>query len=311
GTRPGYPRRARPAGRSPPGAAAGFAAAGAAAHRSRPPVEGWPGSRRQRARPGGADHAVRPAVAASRPAPGRWGAGGEDADRGRRRAGAAGAGAGPRLRSGLGETLRRRVRRRRRRAGRAGPGRRAAPGPGHGRGVRTQCRRARDRGDARRRPPRRAGGVLRGRRRPARRRRTHGRAAAAPASGAGTGCMSTVLRVSRIGRVLLRYRLDSLLEGSPAERSLRLMRPFVPRASSEVQAMPRGARLRLALQELGPLFVKFGQILSTRRDLVPPDIAQELALLQDQVAPFDGDTARALVEQALERSIDEAFASFD
>ena len=123
--------------------------------------------------------------------------------------------------------------------------------------------------------------------------------------------MSALLRASRIGRVLLRYRLDSLLEGSSAERWLRLMRPFVPRASAEVQAMPRGARLRLALQELGPLFVKFGQILSTRRDVVPPDIAEELALLQDQVAPFDGEVARTLVEQALERRIDEAFASFD
>ena len=123
--------------------------------------------------------------------------------------------------------------------------------------------------------------------------------------------MSTLLRVSRIGRVMLRYRLDALLEGSPAERWLKLMRPFVPRASSQVQAMPRGARLRLALQELGPLFVKFGQILSTRRDLVPPDIAEELALLQDQVAPFDGQAARALVEQALERSIGEAFVDFD
>src|SRR5690554_6824976 len=123
--------------------------------------------------------------------------------------------------------------------------------------------------------------------------------------------MSTLLRVSRIGRVLLRYRLDSLLEGFPAERWLKLMRPFVPRASAGVQAMPRGARLRLALQELGPLFVKFGQILSTRRDLVPPDIAGELAMLQDQVAPFDGNTARALVEQGLGRTIGEAFASFE
>ena len=75
--------------------------------------------------------------------------------------------------------------------------------------------------------------------------------------------------------------------------------------------MPRGARLRLALQELGPIFVKFGQILSTRRDLVPPDIADELTLLQDRVAPFDGETARTLVEQALGRDIAEAFATFD
>ena len=100
--------------------------------------------------------------------------------------------------------------------------------------------------------------------------------------------MKSVLRACRIGRVLLRYRLDDLLEGTPVERWLRLARPFVPRASAEIAAQPLGARLRLALQELGPIFVKFGQILSTRRDLIPPDIAEELTLLQDRVAPFDG-----------------------
>jgi ubiquinone biosynthesis protein len=123
--------------------------------------------------------------------------------------------------------------------------------------------------------------------------------------------MSAVLRASRIGRVLIRYRLDALLEDTPAERWLKLARPLVPRASREVEAMPRGARLRLALQELGPIFVKFGQILSTRRDLVPPDIAQELSLLQDRVKPFDGDLARSLVEAALGQDIREAFEHFD
>lgn len=123
--------------------------------------------------------------------------------------------------------------------------------------------------------------------------------------------MSSLLRAGRIGRVLLRYRLDDLLDGTPAERWLRLMRPFVPRASQEIAAMPRGARLRMALQELGPIFVKFGQILSTRRDLVPPDVAVELSLLQDRVAPFDGQAARAIVEQALGRPIVDAFAHFD
>lgn len=123
--------------------------------------------------------------------------------------------------------------------------------------------------------------------------------------------MSSLLRAGRIGRVLLRYRLDDLLDGTPAERWLRLMRPFVPRASQEIAAMPRGARLRMALQELGPIFVKFGQILSTRRDLVPPDVAVELSLLQDRVAPFDGQAARAIVEQALGRPIAEAFDDFD
>ena len=120
-----------------------------------------------------------------------------------------------------------------------------------------------------------------------------------------------MLRAMRIGRVLLKYRLDDLLDGTPAERWLKLMRPFVPRASAQVASLPRGARLRLALQDLGPIFVKFGQILSTRRDLVPPDIAEELTHLQDRVAPFDGEQARAMVEQALGRGIAEAYASFD
>ncbi|WP_330947844.1 ubiquinone biosynthesis regulatory protein kinase UbiB [Thermomonas sp. LB-4] len=123
--------------------------------------------------------------------------------------------------------------------------------------------------------------------------------------------MKSALRAWKIGRVLLRYRLDDLLDGTPAERWLRLMRPFVPRASREVATQSRGARLRLALQELGPIFVKFGQILSTRRDLVPPDIAEELTLLQDRVAPFDGVQARALVEAALGRGITDAYAAFD
>ena len=118
-------------------------------------------------------------------------------------------------------------------------------------------------------------------------------------------------RAWRIGRVLLRYRLDSLLDGTPAERWLNLARPFVPGASNEIAALPRGARLRLALQELGPIFVKFGQILSTRRDLIPHDIADELTLLQDRVKPFDGQQARAIIEQTLGQPIDTLFADFD
>ncbi len=123
--------------------------------------------------------------------------------------------------------------------------------------------------------------------------------------------MKAAFRALRIGRVLLRYRLDDLLDDTPAERWLKLMRPFVPRASQAIAAQSRGARLRLALQELGPIFVKFGQILSTRRDLVPPDVAIELSLLQDRVAPFDGQAARAIVERSLGRSIAEAFESFE
>src|SRR5690606_542155 len=87
--------------------------------------------------------------------------------------------------------------------------------------------------------------------------------------------------------------------------------PFVPAASAEVGALSRGARLRLALQALGPLFVKFGQILSTRRDLLPPDLADELSLLQDQVAPFPGSEAIAMVERELGAPLSTLFARFD
>ncbi|HEY0333375.1 MAG TPA: ubiquinone biosynthesis regulatory protein kinase UbiB [Stenotrophomonas sp.] len=123
--------------------------------------------------------------------------------------------------------------------------------------------------------------------------------------------MKAVFRATRIGRMVLRYRLDDLLEGTVAESWLRLAKPFVPRAPAAIAVQSRGARLRLALQELGPIFVKFGQILSTRRDLVPADVADELTLLQDRVKPFDGQAARAIVEKALGRPVEVAFASFD
>src|SRR3546814_3221852 len=80
--------------------------------------------------------------------------------------------------------------------------------------------------------------------------------------------------------------------------------------SSDLADASRGERLRLALQELGPLFVKFGQVLSTRRDLLPPDIADALALLQDRVAPFPGEQAEAEVEAALGKPVAELFARF-
>jgi len=74
---------------------------------------------------------------------------------------------------------------------------------------------------------------------------------------------------------------------------------------------PRGERLRMALEELGPVFVKLGQALSTRPDLLPEDIAAELTRLQDKVPPFDPETSRRIVEKALERTVVEAFASFE
>jgi ubiquinone biosynthesis protein len=123
--------------------------------------------------------------------------------------------------------------------------------------------------------------------------------------------MNAVLRSARIFRVLLRYRLDSLLDETRLARYAALLKPFVPRASAEIAALNRGARLRLALQELGPIFVKFGQILSTRRDLLPLDLAEELSLLQDHVQPFPGEQAQAIIEQQLGGPIADRFAEFD
>ena len=122
--------------------------------------------------------------------------------------------------------------------------------------------------------------------------------------------MSSAFRAVRIARVLLKHRLGALLENTSLGRWLWLLRPFTPTPNDEAE-FPRGKRLRLALQELGPIFVKFGQVLSTRRDLLPADVADELNLLRDQVAPFAGQIAREAIERSLNKPIGELFASFD
>jgi ubiquinone biosynthesis protein len=83
------------------------------------------------------------------------------------------------------------------------------------------------------------------------------------------------------------------------------------RRQARLDAIPRGARLRLALEALGPIFVKFGQVLSTRRDLLPADVADELALLQDRVPPFPSAQAIAEIERGLGRSVASLFAEFE
>jgi ubiquinone biosynthesis protein len=118
-------------------------------------------------------------------------------------------------------------------------------------------------------------------------------------------------RLFFIARVLLRYRLDEFLDAIRLFRWVKPLRSLIARPPADIARMSLGARLRSALQELGPIFVKFGQILSTRRDLMPPDIADELALLQDRVAPFDGREAVAAVEAALGAPIAERYTSFD
>ena len=122
--------------------------------------------------------------------------------------------------------------------------------------------------------------------------------------------MRSAFRALRIARVLHKHRLDALLESTAFGKWLWLLRPFTPTARAEAD-FPRGKRLRLALQELGPIFVKFGQVLSTRRDLLPPDVADELNLLRDQVAPFPGAVARKAIEDALGKPVSELYADFD
>lgn len=118
-------------------------------------------------------------------------------------------------------------------------------------------------------------------------------------------------RVLRIGALLVRYRLDDLIDAPRLKRPLKWLRAVLPGPGPEIAALPRGNRLTLALTELGPIFVKAGQILSTRRDLLPADVADELASLQDRVTPFDGALARAAVETALGAPVTTLFARFD
>lgn len=122
-----------------------------------------------------------------------------------------------------------------------------------------------------------------------------------------------VRRLLRIQRVVIRYRLDDLLFDLPLPwflLAVRFLLPWrwLPRKPLELN---RGARLRLALQDLGPIFIKFGQILSTRRDLLPEDIADELMLLQDRVPPFDSQVSIKLIEEQLGKKISEVFSRFD
>jgi len=123
--------------------------------------------------------------------------------------------------------------------------------------------------------------------------------------------LKIVPRLLRVASVLLAYRLDDLVDAAHLFRPLKLLRPLLARPRVNVRELPRGERLRLALTELGPIFVKAGQVLSTRRDLIPLDIADELSLLQDQVAPFAGSEARAIVESELKFPIGHLYARFD
>lgn len=122
--------------------------------------------------------------------------------------------------------------------------------------------------------------------------------------------ISRLIRLTQISFILFRYSLDELVF------SLHFFRPFrffiylnpYRRANKKT---PRGERIRLALEDLGPIFVKFGQTLSTRRDFIPIDVADELAKLQDRVPPFPGEDAKSIIEAHIRKPITEAFSEFN
>lgn len=119
----------------------------------------------------------------------------------------------------------------------------------------------------------------------------------------------TLFRVLAIQRVLVKYGLDDIIKETHLLRPLRYFFYLAPRRRDS--SAPLGERIRLALEELGPIFVKFGQAISTRRDLLPADIADELAKLQDAVPPFPADEAIGIINDAYGKSVDEVFARFD
>jgi len=121
--------------------------------------------------------------------------------------------------------------------------------------------------------------------------------------------MTRLFRGAFIVWIVFRYGLDELLLTSFRSPWLKMLARVIS-FGRQLDA-PRGQRLRQALERLGPIFVKFGQVLSTRRDLLAPDIADELAMLQDRVPPFESSVAVATIERAFGKSVDEIFVSFE
>src|ERR1700730_8589973 len=118
-------------------------------------------------------------------------------------------------------------------------------------------------------------------------------------------------RLLQIQRALVRHGLDDFVRATHLYRPFRFLVYLSPWTWFQRSIGTRGERLRLALEELGPIFVKFGQALSTRRDLLPADIADELVKLQDRVPPFPGEGAVAMLERMYGKPLAEIFSSFE
>ena len=121
--------------------------------------------------------------------------------------------------------------------------------------------------------------------------------------------MSQLRRLAKIYYIVGKYRLDNLIDKRRLPLAVRVA--LAPSKLFSNSKLSRGARLRCALEELGPIFIKFGQLLSTRPDLVAPDICAEIKHLQDNVSPFSSEVFASRVEASLEGKVDEIFAEFD
>jgi len=120
-----------------------------------------------------------------------------------------------------------------------------------------------------------------------------------------------LLRLIHINFVLVRNGLDEVIFATHFLRPVRFLFYLAPWNWVPRKRTPRAVRIRRTLEDLGPIFVKFGQILSTRRDLLPDDIAEELSRLQDRVPPFPGKKARRIIEKAYGKSVQEVFLEFN
>ena len=119
------------------------------------------------------------------------------------------------------------------------------------------------------------------------------------------------IRMLRINYVLARHGLDDIIFATHLLRPFRFVIYVLPWNWFRPNRAPRGARIRRALEDLGPVFIKFGQMLSTRRDLLADDIADELELLQDKVPPFPNKKAQDIVEKAFRKTLEELFDVFE
>jgi ubiquinone biosynthesis protein len=123
--------------------------------------------------------------------------------------------------------------------------------------------------------------------------------------------ISRFFRLLRINFILIRYNLDEVMFATRWFYPLRFLSYFNPMYWFLKNKLTRGQRIRMALEDLGPIFIKAGQMLSTRRDLLPDDIADELSKLQDRVPPFPAIYAKKMIEAALNAKLDEVFLEFD